>query len=148
PALRGSSPTHDFGRGESKNCSTFAAQCTPAKIVEEVRMGGNPALLSTLALYATITVGMITLCTAIVGSIAFWRPQRGAAKTFGLLLERAKVFQMLAVFLIIVAACALRLADSISSEGVISLLSGVAGYVLGGTACRKEKREHAETEES
>ena len=96
-------------------------------------MAANAALVSTLALYATITIGLITLCTMVVGSIAFWRAEKGAARTFSLLLQRANVLQMLAIFLIIVAACVLRLADSINSEAIVSILSGVAGYVLGGT---------------
>jgi hypothetical protein len=39
---------------------------------------------------------------------------------------------MLAVILIIVAAVVLRVGNGISAEAVVSILSGVAGYVLDG----------------
>jgi hypothetical protein len=37
--------------------------------------------------------------------------------------------QMLTAVLIIVAACALRAADKISAEAIVSIFSGIAGYV-------------------
>lgn len=101
----------------------------------------NAALLSTLVLYLTIIIAVIVTGGTIVGSIAFWRTQQGAAKTFSLLLQRASALQMLAVILIILAACALRTLDLINSEAVVTLLSGIAGYVLGGSARTKQGEE-------
>jgi hypothetical protein len=101
----------------------------------------NAALLSTLVLYMTIIIAVIVAGGTIVGSIAFWRTQSGAAKTFSLLLQRASALQMLAIFLIILAACALRILDLINSEAVATLLSGIAGYVLGGTGRTKQGEE-------
>jgi predicted small integral membrane protein len=49
--------------------------------------------LTTLAFYATIMVVVIMLGTTIVGSIAFWRAQKGQAKTFSLLLQRANALK-------------------------------------------------------
>jgi hypothetical protein len=43
--------------------------------------------------YATIMVVVIMLGTTIVGSIAFWRAQKGQAKTFSLLLQRANALK-------------------------------------------------------
>lgn len=86
----------------------------------------------------------IAIGATIVGSIAFWRTEKGGARTFSLLLQRANALQMLTVMLIVVAACALRILDSINSEAVVSLLSGVAGFVLGGTSRVKQGEESAE----
>ena len=101
----------------------------------------NGAVLSTLALYLTIIIAIIVAGGTVVGSIAFWRTQQGAAKTFSLLLQRANALQMLAVLLIILAAFALRILELINAEGVVSLLSGIAGYVLGGTGRTKQGEE-------
>jgi hypothetical protein len=104
-------------------------------------MTTESTVLTTLALYTTIMVVAITLCTTIVGGIAFWKTQQGAARTFSLLLERAHALQLLAVILIIVAAVALRMTNGINSEAVVSILSGIAGYVLGGVSAERRKED-------
>jgi uncharacterized Tic20 family protein len=103
----------------------------------------DAAALTTLAFYATIMVVAIVACTTIVGGIAFWRAQKEQAKTFSLLLQRANALQMLAVILIIVAAVVLRIGNGISAEAIVSILSGIAGYVLGGV---KWKQPEPDTE--
>jgi hypothetical protein len=103
----------------------------------------DPTVLITLALYATIMVAVIVLGTTIVGGIAFWRSKQGQARTFSLLLQRANALQMLAVILIIVAAVVLRMANAINSEAIVSILSGVAGYVLGGVTKSKDEKDTA-----
>jgi uncharacterized membrane protein len=90
------------------------------------------AVLTTLAFYATIMVVSIVLCTTIVGAIAFWKSEKEQAQTFSFLLQRANALQMLTVILIIVAAVVLRATNGINAEAVVSILSGIAGYVLGG----------------
>jgi len=91
----------------------------------------NAALLTTLSWTLVFVVLIIVSGATIVGSIAFWKTQTGAARTFTLALQRANALQMLAVILIVLSASALRILDLINSEGAITLLSGVAGYVLG-----------------
>jgi hypothetical protein len=98
-------------------------------------------LLPVIALYVTIAVGIVIAGATIVGGIAFWRAEKGTAKTFSLLIQRANFLQMLAVVLIILAAVGLRLADKIGAEAVVSLLSGVAGFVLGGVTKSKQGDE-------
>ncbi|MCL2926043.1 MAG: hypothetical protein MGF17_15910 [Trichodesmium sp. MAG_R04] len=68
-----------------------------------------------------------------LGKIAFEKTDKGAAKTFSLLLRRGNFLRIATVLLIVYAA----LAHSIISNGkinetVISVLSGIAGFVLGG----------------
>jgi hypothetical protein len=88
----------------------------------------------TIVLYVAIVAGLIVIGLTVVGGIAFWRTEKGSARTFSLLFERANVIQMLAVLLIILAATGLRIMDKIGAEALVSLLSGIAGYVLGGVS--------------
>jgi hypothetical protein len=88
--------------------------------------------LAEVALYATICVVVITAGLTIVGTIAFYRAERGQAKTFSLLMQRAGALQLIAVLTIVVGACLLTVLGRISSDGIVSILSGIAGYVLGG----------------
>jgi hypothetical protein len=102
-------------------------------------------ILPTVALYFTFVVGMIVTGATIVGGIAFWRTEKDSGKTFSLLIQRfgANFIQMLAVVLIILAACALRIMDKVSAEAVVSILSGVAGYVLGGSTRTRQGVEES-----
>jgi len=102
-------------------------------------------IVETIALYATIIVLATSLATTIIGGIAFWKAQKGAAKTFSLLLQRANALQMLAVILIIVSAVLLSIMGKITPEAVVSILSGVAGYVLGGVT-RPNNQQDVETD--
>jgi phosphatidylglycerophosphate synthase len=101
----------------------------------------DTATLASLAFHATLMVIAITAGTTIVGAIAFWRAESGQAETFSVLLERANALQMLAVILIIVAAVVLRLTNAIGAEAVVSILSGVAGYVLGRVKSKPSGRD-------
>ena len=74
----------------------------------------------------------LTLVFGIVGGIAFKRAERGAAKTFSLLFERAQALKMSAVILIVLSSVVLGLLHVIDSNGIVGILSGIAGYVLGG----------------
>lgn len=104
-------------------------------------MQSNFELLSNLAFYFTIIAVALSACGTIVGSIAFWRAGAGQAKTFSLLLQRSQALQMATVILIILGACALRIVELISSEAIVSILSGIAGYVLGGRSLFPAKEE-------
>lgn len=77
---------------------------------------------------------MSALLTAftIVGSIAFWKAKKGAALTFSLLFERGQVLKLCAVILIIISVVLLGIIGKIESTGIVGILSGIAGYVLGG----------------
>lgn len=77
-------------------------------------------------------ISVLAAAFTIVGSIAFWKATRGQAKTFSLLFERAEAVRISAVVLIIFAVVLLGIIGKIDSSGIIAILSGVAGYVLGG----------------
>lgn len=88
--------------------------------------------LISVTMYGTICLVAIVTAITIVGSIAFFRSTRGSAKTFSLLLQRAGALQLVTVMTIIAGACILTIIGKINSEGIVSILSGIAGYVLGG----------------
>jgi hypothetical protein len=60
--------------------------------------------------------------------------------------ERAKALQMITVILIVVAAAFLALVRIIEPNGVVAILSGIAGYVLGGI--RRAPKEDEGKEDS
>ena len=78
----------------------------------------------------TIVVAAIIGFT-VVGGIAFSKVERGAGKSFGLLFQRGNFLRITTVVLVVVAAAFLALAGRLN-DGVVALLSGVAGMALGG----------------
>ena len=91
-----------------------------------------------LAIYGLVAVLVSFTVTAIV---AFMRVPEGKnpADTFSLMFERAKLLQMIAVCLIVASATLLGLLKIIDANGTVAILSGIAGYVLGGL--QKEPKE-------
>ena len=81
---------------------------------------------------ATISLVAIVTGLTIVASVAFYRTDRGTAKIFSSLVLRAGALQLVTVLAIVVGACFLTVIGKINSEGIVSILSGIAGYVLGG----------------
>ena len=96
-----------------------------------------------LAWIALLALVMIVIPFTVIGVIAFKRapvaPGNNPAVTFSRLFERAKALQMITVILIVLAAAFLALLRVIDPNGVVAILSGVAGYVLGGI--KKESSE-------
>lgn len=86
-----------------------------------------------LVLYGTIIIVCLAIIVfGIVAVIAFWRTKSGAAKSFGLLFQRGNFLRIATVILVIVATIFLAALGKIPENGAIAILSGVAGYVLGG----------------
>jgi hypothetical protein len=77
---------------------------------------------------ATETAAGFTL----VGTVAVWRTSKDGAWAFFRMFERMQVLQMLTVMLVIASATVLAMRGVLNSNGVTGILSGVAGYVLGG----------------
>jgi hypothetical protein len=82
-----------------------------------------------VSLSAVISLGLIVF--GIVGGIAFSKVQVGAGKSFGLLFQRGNFLRIITVFAVILAVVFLALLNKLN-EGAIAVLSGVAGFVLGG----------------
>lgn len=90
----------------------------------------EPFLLQ-LALYAVILISVVSVCFTIVGSIAFWRTSKGAAATFSKLFERSDALRMVTVIMIVALTALLAILDRLP-PGAVAILSGIAGFVLGG----------------
>ena len=90
-----------------------------------------------LGVLVLIGVGLLVACYTILGVVAF---KRGCADTFGLLLERGGVLKVIAVGWIIIATTFLGLAGVFKEAAVVAILSGTAGYVLGGVEKNKNRR--------
>ncbi|RZA20515.1 MAG: hypothetical protein EOP93_05705 [Lysobacteraceae bacterium] len=82
---------------------------------------------SSVVLVAIVAVGF-----SLVGAVAVWRAGQHGAAGFFRMFERLQVLQLLTVMLVIASATVLALLRLIDSNGIIGILSGVAGYVLGG----------------
>lgn len=68
----------------------------------------------------------------VVGVVAFIKTETGQAKSFTLLFKRGDFLKLLAVAGIVMAVFFLALAGVLSEAAVVAVLSGIAGYVLGG----------------
>lgn len=88
--------------------------------------------LQTVVLGLVVLFGLAIVAFAVVGGIAFYRAGQGQAKSFGLLFERGNFLRLATAVLIILAAILLAAINKLNPEGVAAILSGVAGYVLGG----------------
>jgi hypothetical protein len=80
----------------------------------------------------SVILGIVVLGFTIVGVIAVWRTSSDGAWAFFKMFERLQVLQMLTVIFVIASATILALLGVLNSNGVTGILSGVAGYVLGG----------------
>lgn len=85
-------------------------------------------LMESAALLVAVIAGGFTL----VGALAVWRADRSGASAFFRMFERMQVQQLLTVMLVIASATLLALLGMLNSNGITGILSGVAGYVLGG----------------
>ena len=70
---------------------------------------------------------------AVVGAIAFSKVERGAGKSFGLMFSRGNFLRILTVVFCVFAVVVLAFAGKLS-EGAVAVLSGIAGFVLGGVS--------------
>jgi hypothetical protein len=83
---------------------------------------------------SAMLVGILALGYTLVGAVAVWRAGRDGALAFFRMFERLQVLQLLTVMLVIASATVLALLGILDSSGITGILSGVAGYVLGGLA--------------
>lgn len=76
---------------------------------------------------------------AVVGGIAFYRSDQGAANSFSRIIKGSGILEIVTVILVAAATSNLRVLDKISSEATIGIFSGIVGYVLGGLSMRRDK---------
>ncbi|GLS18742.1 hypothetical protein GCM10007874_17590 [Labrys miyagiensis] len=99
----------------------------------------EPGLIDVMR-YGIIALAVVVVGVTVVASIAFWRADRDQAKIFALLIKEANTLQLITVLNVIVAVTLLSMLGKIDASGVISILSGIAGYVLGGIGKTSSQR--------
>lgn len=98
----------------------------------EAAAGISSADVIALIHSSAVMVAILALGFSLVGAVAAWRAGQHGALAFFRMFERMQVLQLLTVMLVIASATVLALLRIIDSNGIIGILSGVAGYVLGG----------------
>ena len=81
---------------------------------------------------AVVLVAVVAAGFSVVATLAVWHAGKHGASSYFRMFERLQVLQLLTVMLVIAAATVLALFGILDSNGVVGILSGVAGYVLGG----------------
>jgi len=102
-------------------------------------------VLELMALFG-ITIVILAICGAAIAIAALQKTEHLANRALPLLIHRAGFLQILTVVVIVETVFVLRLFDGISSESTISVLSGIAGYVLGGITSPQAPQVSAQTE--
>ncbi len=95
-------------------------------------MNGDQLFAMEIIKWLVILCVALSIPTTIIGVVAFWRTQTGAAKTFSMLIERGSIVRLAAIFAIIFSTFKLCVANLLKPEIRASIFSGIAGYVLEG----------------
>jgi hypothetical protein len=90
---------------------------------------------------------VISICLAVVGWAAFRR--QGAAGPISEMVQRVGapqlLTQLLTVQAIVMSVLILRIIDDLSAEATVPILSGIAGYVLGGISRGSDRAPQGES---
>ncbi|MEO6799070.1 MAG: hypothetical protein ABI178_03960 [Rhodanobacter sp.] len=82
--------------------------------------------------FSVVVVAILATGFSVIGAIALWRAGPEGIKEFFQMFERLQMLPLLTVMFVIGSATVLGLLGILDSNGVTGILSGVAGYVLGG----------------
>ncbi|WP_025899368.1 hypothetical protein [Sneathiella glossodoripedis] len=92
-----------------------------------------------LCLYALIAFGLFCAVTAI----AYWATFRGhnlSGESLSTIIAQTEIPKLITIILIIVSTTFLGLLQLVNGESVVAILSGIAGYVLGGQGVRRKEK--------
>lgn len=92
----------------------------------------NEILAALLLVVFTIIIIVIVFKMTELARISFGKSQYGTAKSFTYLMRRSGALQISTVSFIIVVVGVCTIIGKIDSTALISIMSGIAGYVLGG----------------
>lgn len=87
-----------------------------------------------------ILYGLVIIGVAAVIVTALSRVQMGHSSTLRNIFSQTRFLELTTVLVIIISGTYLAWSDKLS-QGVVALLSGIAGYVLGGSVNSKSKDE-------
>jgi hypothetical protein len=88
----------------------------------------------------TVAICVLAICGTVVAVKAFGKTDKGAATTFSRLIQRSGGLQLLTVQTIVMSVLVLAIAGLLDGAATVSVLSGVAGYVLG-NGNRSDRRD-------
>jgi hypothetical protein len=91
-------------------------------------------------------VSILAVGGTVVGLAAFYKTGRGGAKTFGYIFSRGNLLKLLIAMAIVLIAAVLNIIGKIGAEAVVSILSGIASYVLGSASASRPKTDADEGE--
>jgi len=91
-----------------------------------------------LVFYTTIAFAIFMAVLSLIYWVTF-RGHRLSGESLAIIIERTEVPKLATIILIIIAVTFLALLKIVEGEAVITILSGIAGYVLGG---RNSGRNH------
>lgn len=92
-----------------------------------------------LAFYTLIGISVLLVSSTVITAIAFWRTTENSTRTFTRFYEQGAALRLITVGMIIIGSCFLALIGKIGSDAVVAILSGIVGYVLGGSGRAKNK---------
>ncbi|MBP6392190.1 MAG: hypothetical protein KA175_16410 [Flavobacteriales bacterium] len=105
-------------------------------------------LLEHLALICfTVVLIVIMVSFMMISRAAFSSQRQGAAKSLGLLFQRAGAFRIVTVLMVVFATVMLQVLGDLG-EGAIGILGSVAGYALGGLDLKRESRSDGASKEA
>jgi hypothetical protein len=93
--------------------------------------------------YCLIGFAILMTALTIMGLVSVWRAGAEAIKPIAQLVDRGDLVRMLAVIFIVSAATGLVVIGKIDGNSCATILSGVAGYVLGSGARRQGQEPNA-----
>ena len=91
-----------------------------------------------IGLYVLIAFG-ITTAGLTIGAIVIFRNHNLSGESLALIVERSEVAKLATIVLIVLAVTFLGLLKIVAGEAVVAVLSGIAGYVLGGKTKASDK---------
>jgi hypothetical protein len=100
----------------------------------------TPDFILQISLYALIAFGIF--CTVV--AVALWSTFRGhnlSGESLSTIIAQTEIPKLTTIILIIVATTFLGLLQLVSGESVVAILSGIAGYVLGGRNPGRKAKE-------
>src|SRR5262249_11634408 len=95
-----------------------------------------------LVLVLSILYGLVILGVVIVIMTALLRVQVGHSSSLREVFRQSRFLELTTVLVIIVSGTYLAISGKLT-EGIVSLLSGIAGYVLGGLAPLRQPQQEA-----
>jgi len=103
----------------------------------------DPQLASRALLILGVLAGIALVVSAVVTAVVYWGSAEAMRRTVPKLVQKEFALRLSTVVLIVFISAVLALVGALNS-GAVAILSGIAGYVLGGV---KRPRSSGEPEE-